>query len=173
MTLDQPRRIELRRLLADDWRIWRGLRLAALDEAPHAFRSTLADWTGARDSEDRWRARLTTVPFNQAAYLDGSEAGMVSGADLGDGTAELLSMWVAPFARGCGVGDVLVGAVVAWARQIGASRVSLDVFEDNLQAQRLYRRHGFTDRGPIPAATSSERMERRMELPLTESSPPS
>src|SRR5262249_56585530 len=28
MTVDQPHRIELRRLLADDWRVWRGLRLA-------------------------------------------------------------------------------------------------------------------------------------------------
>src|SRR5215472_2683061 len=89
MTLDQARRIELRRLLADDWRIWRGLRLAALDEAPHAFGSSLADWTGTGGSEDRWRSRLTAVPFNLAAYLRGSEAGMVSGADLGDGTAEL------------------------------------------------------------------------------------
>ena len=167
MTVDQPRRIELRRVLADDWRIWRGLRQAALQEAPHAFRSTLADWTGTRDSEDRWRARLATVPFNLAAYLGGSEAGMVSGADLGDGAAELLSMWVAPFARGCGVGDALVDAVVVWARQMGACRVSLDVFEDNPQALQLYRRHGFTDRGPIPAASVSERIERRMELHLT------
>ncbi|HKA08978.1 MAG TPA: GNAT family N-acetyltransferase [Candidatus Dormibacteraeota bacterium] len=167
MTVDQPHRIELRRLLADDWRVWRGLRLAALEEAPHAFGSSLADWTGTGDSEDRWRSRLTAVPFHLAAYLCGSEAGMVSGADLGDGTAELLSMWVAPFARGCGVGDALVDAVVAWARQTGASRLTLDVFEDNPQALHLYRRHGFTDRGPVPAATGSERIERRMELPLT------
>jgi ribosomal protein S18 acetylase RimI-like enzyme len=167
MTADHLHRIDLRRVLADDWRIWRGLRLAALEEAPHAFRSTLADWTGTCDSEDRWRARLTTVPLNLAAYLGGSEAGMVSGADLGDGAAELLSMWVAPFARGCGVGDVLVDAVVSWARQTGASRVALDVFEDNSPAQRLYRRHGFTDQGPVPAASGSARIERRMQLHLT------
>lgn len=167
MTVDQPRRIELRRVLADDWHIWRGLRQAALEEAPYAFRSTLADWTGTGDSEDRWRARLTNVPFNLVAYLGGSGAGMVSGADLGDGAAELLSMWVAPFARGCGMGDALVDAVVMWARQMGARRLSLDVFEDNLQAQQLYRRHGFTDRGPVPPVTDSERVERRMDLHFT------
>ena len=92
---------------------------------------------------------------------------MVSGADLGDGAAELLSMWVARFARGCGVGDALVDAVVIWARQMGAGRLSLDVFEDNSQAQQLYRRHGFTDRGPVPAATGSDRIERWMELHFT------
>jgi len=167
MIADQQQQIELRRLVADDWRIWRRLRQAALEEAPDAFSSSLADWTGPGDSEDRWRARLTAVPFNLAAYLGASEAGMVSAVDLGDGAAELLSMWVSPLARGRGVGDALVDAVVAWARHIGATRVTLDVFEDNPHAQELYRRHGFTDRGPVPTATGSTRMEGRMELHLT------
>jgi hypothetical protein len=48
-------------LTPNDWRQWRELRLAALAEAPAVFGSTLADWTGEGDTEDRWRARLSSV----------------------------------------------------------------------------------------------------------------
>lgn len=54
----------------------------------------------------RWRARLSTVAFNVVANLNGMPAGMVSATVANqDATIELISMWVAPFARGHGVGD--------------------------------------------------------------------
>ena len=49
---------------SDGWRLWRELRLAALAEAPAAFGSTLAEWSGAVDTEQRWRARLEDVALN-------------------------------------------------------------------------------------------------------------
>src|SRR5258708_39179395 len=91
----------LRRISADDWPLWRAIRLNALAEAPHAFGSTLASWTGVGDKEERWRQRLTTVPLNIVAFLNDSAVGMVSGTALDQGgTVELISMWVAPSARG-------------------------------------------------------------------------
>jgi hypothetical protein len=51
--------LELRTLESDDWRLWRELRLGALAEAPHAFGSTLAEWQGPGDREERWRSRLS------------------------------------------------------------------------------------------------------------------
>ena len=48
----------------DDWQLWRELRLAALAEAPDAFGSTLAEWSGAGDTEQRWRTRLHGVALN-------------------------------------------------------------------------------------------------------------
>ena len=132
----------------DDWRLWRGLRLEALAEAPNAFGSTLADWSGERDTETRWRARLTAVPFNVVAYLDGKAAGIASGADTDEEDArELISMWVAPFARGRGVADALVREVIRWTREQRAAKLVLAVVEDNARARRFYRRLGFLDAG--------------------------
>jgi GNAT superfamily N-acetyltransferase len=150
----------------DDWRLWRDVRLEALREAPHAFSSTLTAWQGEGDTEMRWHARLSAVPFNVVAYVGGEAAGMVSGTAADeDGTSELISMWVAPFARGRGVGDSLVAAVVQWARKQRAVKIALAVFEGNEHARVLYRRHGFVDAGAI-AGTGNGTVERQMVLDL-------
>lgn len=155
--------VGVRRIGAEDWREWRALRLQALAEAPYAFGSTLEEWQGAGDREQRWRYRLATVPFNIIAGLGGAGAGMASGTDRDvDGTVELISMWVAPFARSRGVGDALVAAVVGWAQEQGASRVVLAVVEGNDRAMALYRRHGFCDAGAIASVDSGGVPERRM-----------
>lgn len=140
--------IRTRLIKPHDWRAWRALRLEALREAPYAYGSTLAQWQGDGDTEERWRRRLTEVPFNVIGYLDDAPAGIVSGtAPTTDGVVELISMWVAPFARGRGVGDALVNAVVQWARTQRAGSLALAVVPNNAHAVALYRRHGFADSG--------------------------
>jgi ribosomal protein S18 acetylase RimI-like enzyme len=138
--------IDARDLRPDDWRLWRELRLAALAEAPGAFGSTLAEWSGPGDTEARWRARLTNVPLNTVFSIDGAHVGMVGAAVTGD-EVELLSLWVAPWARARGVGDAAVEHVIRWA---GERRVVLSVKADNAPALRLYARHGFRDAGVSP-----------------------
>jgi ribosomal protein S18 acetylase RimI-like enzyme len=73
--------------------------------------------------------------------------GMVSGGWVHQ-DVELLSLWVTPWARGCGVGDRLVEAVVAWAQDHQAPRVMLSVRDHNAPAIRLNQRHGFQAIGP-------------------------
>lgn len=85
----------------DDWQVWRGLRRAALAEAPAVFGSTLAEWSGTGDTEPRWRLRLARVALNLVLTEAGQPAGMVSAtAPDADGAVELISLWVAPAARG-------------------------------------------------------------------------
>ncbi len=60
---------------------------------------------------------------------------------------ELLSLWVAPTARGRGVGDALVREVERWARSVGARFVRLGVAADNPAARGLYKRHRFDATG--------------------------
>jgi ribosomal protein S18 acetylase RimI-like enzyme len=132
----------------DDWRGWRELRLAALEDAPQAFSSTLAEWQGDGDNEQRWRDRLVSVPFNVIAQLVDRPVGMVSATwPDEDGNVTLMSMWVTPSARGQGVGDALVDAVLVWADEQSATNVVLEVVATNDHALGLYRRKGFSLRG--------------------------
>ncbi|MGW3917799.1 N-acetyltransferase family protein, partial [Streptomyces sp. NPDC005070] len=125
--------LELRTLESDDWPLWREVRLAALAEAPYAFGSTLAQWQGSGDREERWRARLS-IPgaHDLVALLDGLPVGLASGVP-GEGAenVELISMWVNPKARGKGVGDCLIQAVERWAAERGATTLRLSVMPDN------------------------------------------
>ena len=155
-------RVRLQILTVDEWRLFREMRLEALRDAPGAFSSTLADWQDA--GEARWRQRLTNVPFNAIAYLDDAPAGMVGATEPNAaGRVELISMWVAPFARGRRVGDALVESVVRWAAGRGASEVILEVVESNGRARAFYERCGFADQGRAPKAAVAQ-PERWMRL---------
>jgi ribosomal protein S18 acetylase RimI-like enzyme len=137
--------LEIKVLTPDDWPLWRQARLAALAEAPHAFGSKLADWQGEGDREERWRARLELDgSYNLIVLRGGQPVGMASGIP-GDepGTAELISMWVAPQARGQHVGDQLIARIESWAKASGFDDFRLSVRADNGQAIRLYERQGF------------------------------
>ncbi|GAA2446791.1 GNAT family N-acetyltransferase [Streptomyces macrosporus] len=160
--------VGVRTLTADDWRLWREVRLAALAEAPYAFGSRLADWQGPGDREERWRARLS-IPgaYHVVVELDGEPAGMVGGVpEPGRDEAELVSLWVAPDARGRGVGDRLVREVERWAVRAGAGLLRLAVVPGNEHAVGLYRRHGFVDEGPVGDALPDGRREHVMVKPL-------
>jgi ribosomal protein S18 acetylase RimI-like enzyme len=113
---------------------------------------------------------LAAVPCNLVAEIAGRAVGMVSCTSPDAGAAELISLWVAPEARGQGVGDSLIEAVVAWAARQGADRVVLAVWQANRQAIALYQRHGFRDTGPSPSAARARAsdppdLERRMVRP--------
>lgn len=138
--------VELRVLAPDDWTVWRDLRLAALAEAPHAFGELLAEWQGENDREERWRARLSLPgSYSVVALLEGRPIGMSGAVPTGrEGVVELVSMWVAPTARGRGVGDSLLRAVELWSRDIGARLMLLSVAPGNEPALSLYLRNGFT-----------------------------
>ncbi len=149
----------------EDWRLWRELRLAALTEAPAAFGSTLAQWSGTGDTEDRWRARLVGVALNLVILADGEPVAMVSGSAPGtSGGVELISLGRAVGAgyrrrrrrRGRGRAP---GAGVARDQHPGRP-VVLSVRADNQPARRLHERHGFVDAGPSPD-DDGERLMRR------------
>jgi ribosomal protein S18 acetylase RimI-like enzyme len=142
--------VDLRVLSLDDWGLWRALRLRALADAPHAFGSTLAEWSGENDTEDRWRNRLSTVPLNLVASIHNDPVGMASATSPNEGAIEVISIWVAPEARRSGVGSVLIDAISASAIQQHVSQLTLDVRESNVSAIKFYERLGFVDVGVSP-----------------------
>jgi ribosomal protein S18 acetylase RimI-like enzyme len=155
-------------LTTDDWPLWREARLAALAEAPYAFGSRLADWQGDGDREERWRQRLSLVgAYNLIAMLDGVPAGMAAGMP-GDEPAEakLISMWMAPKARGRRVGDTLINEVESWARAAGYAWLLLLVKADNRAAIQLYERNCFAF---VPGVRVDEDGEHAMAKELSAS----
>ena len=75
---------------------------------------------------------------------------------------ELISLWVAPSARGRGVGDALVAAVVAWARAGGSGGIGLGVVVGNDAAVGPYLRHGFAFSGEVTESPGGRRESRML-----------
>ena len=153
--------VRIRSLQPDEWRTYRAVRLAALRDVPEAFGGTYADSLALTERE--WRERC-----EQPAWfaLDGAEAvGMVRTWRHPDKELpELISMWVAPVARGTSVAADLVTAVLDRTRAEGDAGVYLRVTTANDRARALYRRLGFVPNGitdTLPDGRPELEMEHR------------
>lgn len=82
-----------------------------------------------------------------------------------DSSYELAKMAVTQTAQGRGVGRQLAQAAIAFARDAGASRVTLLTNSRLTPALRLYERLGFQYR-PLPPDSGYSRADVYMELPL-------
>jgi ribosomal protein S18 acetylase RimI-like enzyme len=132
-------------LSADEWSLFRDVRLAALRDAPHAFSTRFADENPRTEAE--WRAKVAGWT-RFVIELDGRVVATVSGGPSKyPGTAVLTSLWVDPAARGRGIGDRLIQTVVDWSRESANLRLVLWVADGNHHAENLYQRHGFEKTG--------------------------
>jgi dihydropteroate synthase len=143
----------------EDWRELRDVRLRALADAPDAFGEVLGD--AQRFDDAAWESRTSRRPgvLVLVAERERSPIGMmVVVVKPDDGRrANVYAMWVAPEARGSGVGRKLVDAGLAWARRQGALDVELHVSERHPDAKRLYMRCGFAPTGELsPIRPGSE-----------------
>ena len=125
-------------------------------------------------ADEEWSARLssgtasaTDLPL--VAELNGEPVGLAWGRiEPGEShTAHLYQLWVAPGARGVGVGRLLLDAVIAWARSSDVRYLALDVTCGDTPATRLYARAGFRPvGGPNPLRPGSPLLEQPMSLDL-------
>lgn len=146
--------LAVRRVGPDDWRAYRDLRLAALIDSPRAFWTTYAQ--AAALEEQDWRDRLEwpTWIASAAGSPDPTSppvpVGLVAlwrSPEGDEGEIVLVQMWVAGWARGRGVVDVLVDTCAEAARTDGWTRLVLEVAEENERAATAYRRLGFLPTG--------------------------
>ncbi|MDT0435984.1 MULTISPECIES: bifunctional helix-turn-helix transcriptional regulator/GNAT family N-acetyltransferase [Streptomyces] len=122
---------------------WIVQRNAALYAAEYGFN---ADYEGlvARIVADFGEDHDPHLERVWIAELDGRPVGCVMCVrDEAPGSARLRLLLVEPEARGLGVGDRLVGAVVGFARGAGYRDVVLWTNDILTAARRLYLRHGF------------------------------
>jgi len=152
---------KIRRLGPDDVQAYRDLMLFAYDASPESFTST------RREREQLpiawWENRLGNAPgANEFVYgaIDGKTLVGVCGLSrqTGDKTAhkvKVLGMFVHESARGTGLGEALLSAILDHARQIpGTAIAQLTVSQGNESARRLYERHGFAAFGTEPMAVA-------------------
>jgi ribosomal protein S18 acetylase RimI-like enzyme len=140
--------MHLHTVVPDDWEAHREIRLEMLRNSPDAFWFTHAD-EAVYDEAD-WRERIEGAWLVQVRDADG----VLGSAGLGSHweperatTATLFGMYVAPRARGRGVGEALVRAVLEEAARRGKSEVLLEVTDTNTTAISLYERCGFVPTG--------------------------
>ena len=131
----------IERLVAGDGARWRSIRLSALAEAPHSFRTTLAE--AASWPAERWEMQVVQLA-TFVAVVDGRDVGVARGAvhERAD-VRELLSVWVDPGFRGQRITAQLIDAVAGWAKNAGATVLLLNVFDQNVAAISAYERAGF------------------------------
>ncbi|MDH0664896.1 GNAT family N-acetyltransferase [Pseudomonas sp. GD03858] len=138
---------------AQDWPLYRDLRLQALLDTPDAFGSTHA--AEATRSDQAWQTRVEAAlaSANDQLWLarEGrTPCGLIwcRLSAVEPGVAELYQMWVSPQARGRGAGRALLRAALAWAGERQAREVSLGVTLADSPAMGLYRSVGFRAFGP-------------------------
>lgn len=79
------------------------------------------------------------------AQVSGTAVGCGALRALSPGVAEIKRMWVAPEARGRGVGRKLLAALEREARERGLHAVRLDTHSALAEALRLYRKSGYRE----------------------------
>ncbi|MDO9497923.1 MAG: GNAT family N-acetyltransferase [Nocardioides sp.] len=138
--------VDVRTLTADDWQLFREVRLQALADAPDAFGRTLAE--ASEESPEQWQAK-TAGPGPIVVLLEGGTPVAMGGvfAPEHEPRAVVWGMWTAPEARGRGYGARLLRELVAWCHEQGPPEVLLHVTEGNDAARRLYLAHGFEPTG--------------------------
>jgi ribosomal protein S18 acetylase RimI-like enzyme len=152
--------IAVRRLLPDDARSFRTLRLSALTTDPDAFSATLEE--EASISVDDMANRLgRNIVFGAFSIGEQSDGGILDGftgyrrerAIKERHKALVWGFYVAPEARRRGIGRALMAALIAHAQSDpGVEALRLHVATTNPAAIGLYRQAGFEIVGTEPHA---------------------
>lgn len=119
----------------------RAMRWTDIDRLVELEREAFADdaWLAPT-----WWCELAGRPRRE--YLVHESAGDVTGyfgIDHGGDVADVMTIAVAPAARGTGLGRTLLDELVARAASRGAQALILEVRADNEPARKLYDRNGF------------------------------
>ena len=140
--------VTIERVPPDAWAAYRAIRLEALQDEPHAFGASYADAIAKPDAF--WRSRLEQAQEQVDNWLlfarKGDQlVGMIGAFTQEDAhIAEIISVYVSPAARGHGVAQRLMAAILdelAGSAVVEKARLVVNI--EQLPALSLYKRFGF------------------------------
>lgn len=139
-------KIEIFKLSPQEAMRFKAIRLRSLAEDPDAF-GTKFD-TAKTWSDDNWISQVQKMN-TFLAMIQGNDVGVIrlvkDEEDLD--VAWLISMWVAPEARGKKVASKLLDFVIDFAKKDQIKVLKLDVVDSNIAAIALYEHYGFLENG--------------------------
>ena len=141
----------IRPIGVDEWRLWRSLRMRAVEESPDAFRSALV--LESAEADEWWVDLIKQAAVHPQALLlvaevDADPVAMLFGRlDEETLVLDIGSVWVDPEMRRRGIGGRLVDAAMTWALGRSAVAAELWVTPGNDPAQRLFERFEFVPTG--------------------------
>jgi RimJ/RimL family protein N-acetyltransferase len=153
----------IRRIEAGEGERFRALRLAALREAPAAFRSNAEDEEAFPIEEWERRADGVLVAEDGGRWV--GMAGMYVDPDL-PAIANVWGVWFDPRVRGRGAGRRLTEAIVDLARTRGHRRLELTVTGEAAVAGGLYERLGFRYTGVTIGAEAAMALAVPPQVPI-------
>lgn len=146
--------MSIRRVTPADGVLLRDVRLRALRTDPLSFGSSYE--REAAYPDERWDEWVAEDAEGEEAVtffaMQGPEAvGLVGAYRDGEepGVYHVIAMWVAPEARGQGLGRALLEEVEGWIASCGGREVQLSVTERAEAAAHLYARAGYDLDGKI------------------------
>ena len=163
-----------------------GIRMSASLLEP----KSVAEWSEARRLVEQYASALNldlsfqnfaqelehfeitySAPFGAflLARNDGSFVGCVGLRKLSDSVGEIKRLYVAPRARGLGLGEALARGIVAEGKRLKYARLVLDTLPTMLEAHALYRALGFKPiapyrYNPVPGTAFLELQLRAQEI---------
>ena len=148
-----PLPVEVHRVLPEQWRAHRELRLDMLEADPDAFWADLAEVRSR--TEAQWREEIAGPRIHLQARAGETVLGGIALLPEGytpehpipEDRSNIVSLWVRPTARGRGISTLLLRSVAELAISIGRPQLSLDVDDTNTSARAVYERLGFRATG--------------------------
>lgn len=143
--------IEIITLSPSDWSRYRDLRLKSLQTDPQAFADTyeFAD----QQTESYWRGHLERADQAQGSWMlfaedQGQLVGCMSAVIFEDDKIPtIVGVYVAPEARGQGLGKRLLTSLLQRLKKASVTGVKLSVNVEQLTALKLYQSLGFIVKG--------------------------
>lgn len=138
--------IEIRRIRTDEWRVFRELRLAALEQDGEQFGQSFEEVSQL--SDDRWQEDTVKAAESDEFYVvlafGGPKPMGMSACVHREDFGKIIMVWVDPEYRGQAIGRLLVEKTMAEAN---LPRYKLTVVEGNMPAIRTYESLGFKPTG--------------------------